>query len=137
MKLEIKGEIVSQDRSRRRIHLEKRKHFAVTFSKKQTYKAYGQHTFHAVAKEGDEAGFGAERSHHIGGACVAAAVIADIDAVGLSVNIAGLKETEEITDGQTADSNPHTHLSFSSLSRIMNFREVPWKPKVSRILFSR
>ena len=83
------------------------------------------------------AGFGAERSHHIGGACVAAAVIADIDAVGLSVNIAGLKETDEITDGQTADSNPHTHLSFSCLSRIMNFREVPWKPKVSRILFSK
>lgn len=64
-----------------------------------------------------------------------AALGTDINAVHSSVNIRGLKQAKHVTDGHT-DQTDH-HCSFSFRSRMMNFSEVPPKPKASRIRFSR
>lgn len=81
-------------------------------------------------------GLCSHNAQHISGTGIAAPMLADIDMINPSIQIAGLNQAECITDCNT--NKPfHTYCSFPFLSRTKNLREVPRKPNASRILFSR
>ncbi len=124
---------MAQNRPRPGVETQQINNGMIAAAKEQPHQPYRRHTFQAVPGKDYESRLSAQHPQCVGGAGIAAAVLADVYSMGLSIEIAGLKQAENISDQQTYYPN---HDSFSFRSLMMNRRGVPRKPKVSLIWFS-
>ncbi len=97
-KIQVKGEIVSQNSPRSRIQHQKINNLSVISSKKQPHRDHRQDTLYHISRKNDQSRLRSENPQGIGRSRVAASVAADINTVRLPVKIRGLKKTECIAD---------------------------------------
>lgn len=135
LEAQIKRKVMSQYHTCPGINGQQRTDIPVGGAKQRLHQQHSRHAFQRVSQKGNGTGLFAQHPQGVGGTRVAAALGTDINTVHFSVNIRGLKQAKHVTDGHT-DQTDH-HCSFSFRSRMMNFSEVPPKPKASRIRFSR
>ena len=100
-KMKIKWKIVAKHTACCCVHPQQRKYILITVLKQMIYKNDSQHTLKHISQQSDGSCLFAQCTQSIGGACIAAAALANINMMGFSYQVAGLKHAEYIADPQT------------------------------------
>ena len=126
-----------QDTACAGIQLQHRKVRTPMAAKNKSGNKYRNNAFQTVSQKCQGSCLFPQGTQGIGGPCVSASMLSNINPVHPAINIRCVKQPQYIAHSQTDNTLYHTSYSPSFLSRIINFSEVPLNPKASRILFSR
>ena len=127
---------MSENTSCSGINAEQRYHLCRPVCKNQSDHHNRKHTFQAVANQRHCPCLLSESTQGICRSCVAASMLTNIGFVHFSDDIGCLEKPKHIANQNTNQTFRHFTQLFSPRSRIINFREVPLKPKASLTLFS-
>lgn len=110
----VKGKVMTEDRACRRVDAEQIDNVGAGRAEQKARGADRKDAFHAVAEQDDKACLFAEHAERVGRSGVVASVVADVDALCLSIKVGCLKQAEHITDRQTNNSFHYkvSHLFF-------------------------